>query len=41
MKAFAQKFGEFDEAKGKYALPTYLSSLMNSLPFVGKLIVSH
>ncbi|KFX96367.1 hypothetical protein V490_03371 [Pseudogymnoascus sp. VKM F-3557] len=38
MKAFVQKFGEFDEAKGKYALPTYLSSLMNSLPFVGKLI---
>lgn len=40
MSAFAYKFGEYDAAKGKYALPTYLSSLMNSLPFVGKLIVS-
>ncbi|KAL5346941.1 hypothetical protein ACLOAV_008084 [Pseudogymnoascus australis] len=38
MTAFVHKFGEYDTAKGKFALPTYLSSLMNSLPFVGKLI---
>lgn len=41
MTAFVHKFGEYDTAKGKFALPTYLSSLMNSLPFVGKLIVSY
>lgn len=38
MPSFAKEFGEYNEATKKYALPSYLSSVMNSTPFVGKLI---
>ncbi|KAL5349781.1 hypothetical protein ACLOAV_004814 [Pseudogymnoascus australis] len=35
---FARKFGEFNEAKGIYALPPALASLMNSLALIGKFL---
>jgi SP family sugar:H+ symporter-like MFS transporter len=35
MPAFRKQFGEYDEAKHKYVLPTYWLSLFNSLGYVG------
>ncbi|OBT77674.1 hypothetical protein VF21_03693 [Pseudogymnoascus sp. 05NY08] len=35
---FARKFGEFNAAKGIYALPPALASLMNSLALIGKFL---
>jgi len=37
--AFAQKFGRYEEDSELWALPAYLSSIMTSTPFLGKLIV--
>ncbi|KAH8901655.1 general substrate transporter [Thozetella sp. PMI_491] len=36
MQSFARKFGEYNATTGLYALPAWLSSLMTSLPFLGK-----
>ncbi|CAK7237081.1 hypothetical protein SBRCBS47491_009855 [Sporothrix bragantina] len=36
MQSFAKKFGQYNSSKGLYALPAWLSSLMTSLPFLGK-----
>ncbi|KAH8652178.1 general substrate transporter [Xylariales sp. PMI_506] len=36
MQSFGRKFGVCNEATGKCALPAWLSSLMTSLPFLGK-----
>lgn len=38
MQPFAKEFGEYDEKSELYSLPSYLSSVMNSTPFLGKLI---
>jgi SP family sugar:H+ symporter-like MFS transporter len=38
MQPFAKEFGEFDPESEIYVLPSYLSSIMNSTPFLGKLI---
>lgn len=38
MTAFKKKFGHYDTTTKAYALPVYLSSVMNSTPFFGKLI---
>ncbi|GAB1217735.1 hypothetical protein ATERTT37_006976 [Aspergillus terreus] len=35
---FAERFGHYDRTSETWALPSYLASLMNSLPFIGKLI---
>ncbi|KAG2420820.1 hypothetical protein HFD88_000434 [Aspergillus terreus] len=35
---FAKRFGHYDQTSETWALPSYLASLMNSLPFIGKLI---
>ena len=37
--AFAQKFGRYEKDAKLWALPAYLSSIMTSTPFLGKLIV--
>jgi hypothetical protein len=36
---FTKEFGVYNPTTGKYALPAYLSSLMTSLPFLGKALV--
>ena len=36
---FGKVFGQYYEAKDKYALPAYLSSIMTSVPFFGKVLV--
>ncbi|KAI0377093.1 general substrate transporter [Hypomontagnella monticulosa] len=38
MQPFAMKFGEWNEQKHMWALPSYLSSIMTATPFFGKLI---
>ncbi|KAI1410538.1 general substrate transporter [Hypoxylon sp. FL1857] len=38
MQPFAMKFGEWNEKKRVWALPSYLSSIMTATPFIGKLI---
>lgn len=38
MQSFAREFGEYDPESKLYVLPSYLASLMNSMPFLGKLI---
>lgn len=35
MEAFDKQFGEYNPAKGAYAIPTKWLSLMNGLPFIG------
>lgn len=39
MQSFAREFGRFDEQRGQYALPGWLSSVMTATPFLGKAIV--
>ncbi|EEU36267.1 uncharacterized protein NECHADRAFT_87154 [Fusarium vanettenii 77-13-4] len=36
--AFAKRFGRYNDDKDLYALPSYLSSIMTSTPFFGKLV---
>ncbi|GAD99182.1 hypothetical protein NECHADRAFT_76534 [Paecilomyces variotii No. 5] len=36
MQGFAKRFGEYNPKTGVWALPAWLSSLMTSLPFIGK-----
>ncbi|KAK5194523.1 hypothetical protein LTR99_003025 [Exophiala xenobiotica] len=36
MQSFGKRFGECDDTTGTCALPAWLSSLMTSLPFLGK-----
>ncbi|RSL74589.1 hypothetical protein CEP53_000201 [Fusarium sp. AF-6] len=36
--AFAKRFGKYNDGKDLYALPSYLSSIMTSTPFFGKLV---
>ncbi|RSL90416.1 hypothetical protein CEP52_014578 [Fusarium oligoseptatum] len=36
--AFAKRFGKYNDDKDLYALPSYLSSIMTSTPFFGKLV---
>ncbi|OTA81397.1 hypothetical protein M434DRAFT_37544 [Hypoxylon sp. CO27-5] len=38
MQPFAMKFGEWNEQKHVWVLPSYLSSIMTATPFFGKLI---
>ncbi|KIM95344.1 hypothetical protein OIDMADRAFT_45246 [Oidiodendron maius Zn] len=38
MPYFIQKFGSYNSSTKKYALPAYMTSLLNSFPFFGKLI---
>lgn len=38
MSPFRRRFGELNEKTGKWALASYMQSIMNSLPFFGKLI---
>lgn len=38
MESFGRKFGKYDEAAGRYALPGYLSSIMTATPFLGKAV---
>lgn len=35
---FQRRFGEYDEKKDNYRLPSYLQSLMTSTPYLGKLL---
>lgn len=41
MKSFDKQFGEYNPAKGAYAIPTKWLSLMNGLPFIGFAIGMH
>ncbi|KEZ42096.1 hypothetical protein SAPIO_CDS6332 [Scedosporium apiospermum] len=36
MNSFGRKFGEYNEAKGRWQLPGWLSSVMTATPFIGK-----
>lgn len=38
MSAFRRRFGEYNETTEKWILPSYLTAIMNSTPFLGKLI---
>ncbi|KAL2210860.1 general substrate transporter [Sarocladium strictum] len=38
MNSFGKKFGEYNEAKERYALPGWLSSIMTATPFLGKAV---
>jgi SP family sugar:H+ symporter-like MFS transporter len=40
MQSFGKKFGKCDAITGACALPAWLSSLMTSLPFLGKALGS-
>lgn len=35
-----ERFGDYNASTGKYAIPSYVTSIMNSFPYLGKLIVS-
>lgn len=39
MNSFGRKFGEYNEAKGRWQLPGWLSSVMTATPFIGKALV--
>jgi hypothetical protein len=41
MNSFGQRFGEYNDKLGAWELPAWLSSLMTSIPFLGKAIVRH
>ena len=36
MQSFTRRFGVFEESTGLYALPAWLASIMNAVPFLGK-----
>ncbi len=38
MTSFTTEFGTFDHTQGTFRLPSWLSSVMNSVPFLGKLV---
>jgi hypothetical protein len=37
--AFVERFGTYNETTKKYAIAAYLTSILNSFPYLGKLIV--
>jgi hypothetical protein len=41
MNSFGQRFGEYNEKREAWELPAWLSSLMTSIPFLGKALVRH
>jgi GH25 family lysozyme M1 (1,4-beta-N-acetylmuramidase) len=41
MNSFGRRFGEYNDKRGAWELPAWLSSVMTSTPFIGKAIVRH